>query len=185
MSCTRLAALALAVATFTASGCGGSSKTTSSNIVSTTTASAPATNPASTVPSTAEAAQAKISTSPTAQFMAKADAICATANTQIQSATVVNAQDYVRVLPQDAIYFQAESAALGKLTPPPSMKGDWRKIVVGFQEVSDDLAKVAVYVLRNALNLGSALFNAANKEREHVIAIATRDGFKDCARVHR
>ncbi len=171
MQRTRFSALALTAVTLAAAGCGGSQETKSHGGASTRSSST--------------TGQAGATRSVSAGFIARADAICARTNAELYASPVTKAQGYAIVAPQYAVYFRTETAELSKLTPPTPMANDWRQIVGGFQMVSEDLAKVGENLQKHAAKAAGSLFTAANTTREHIIAIAARDGFKDCARAHR
>jgi hypothetical protein len=92
-------------------------------------------------------------------------------------------QDYVRLLPQAAAYDRAEVAELRKLVPPTSDRADWLQIVNGLQKFSEYSSKVGEELGLNDVAVAQTYLLAGSTTRADVAAIATRDGFKECAHV--
>ncbi len=176
-------ALALTVSALLAAGCGSSSKTGS-----TTSADAKTSATTSTTTTTA-AGPPKISkvivTAPAgkplthAQLIARADAICARRNANIASLTVGSQAAFKRVLPQAAIYDSTESKELNKLVPPASLAHDWSGIINTDQLFSEYVDQVVYYAQTGTRNL-SPLIRTTGVVRQQMLAIARRDGFKQC-----
>jgi hypothetical protein len=166
MSRTRLAALALAATTLAASGCGGTTKSSSQ-------AAPPA------------QAESHTQTGPLTrtELIAKADAICSRVNAQLASTAIRSTHDYARLLPQVAAYEQTELAELGKLTPPASMASDWQQILASTRTLAGDTAKIAEYAKSNNLKAARALLTTATTAQQQMLATAKRNGFKDCSRL--
>jgi hypothetical protein len=173
---TQLAALALTAATLVASGCGGSSKTTSA-----TTSAAPA---ASTAPATTEASSSTTASGAPltrAELIAKAEPICTRTAVELKATSALTNEELVRALHQAAAYNQAEAIELGKLIPPSSMTNDWKQIVTGMHTYSKAVTKVANSIAANNPTATKALLEAARADHKRVLAITTRNGFKACA----
>jgi hypothetical protein len=151
MSRKRLAVLALAATTLAASGCGGSSK-------------------ASTSLSKAE-------------LIAKADTICARVHAQYHANGYSTTQSIARLAPRVAAYEHAGVAEMRKLSPPASMASDWKQILDAAQRIADDTAKLGQYAKENNVKAEIPLYTADRPRQQQALAIATRDGFKECAKV--
>jgi hypothetical protein len=181
MLLVQFAALALAATTLV-SGCGGSSKTGSTstaaaNTTTATTASA-ATTPAPTVTTITIATGTPLARS---VWISKGDAICASANTKLNSTTVRSTQDFARLLPQAAAYDHTEATELSKLVPPTAMASDWVQIVTELQKFSELSAKAGEYARVNNLSAAKPVTQAGNTAQRQLVAIAKRDGFKVCS----
>lgn len=184
---TRLAALALTAAILGAIGCGGSSKTVSTTTSVATTPTATAANgttAAGTVP-TAAATVKVASGKPLThgQWVARGDVICAHTFTQIDANPVTSASDYARVLPQIALYEQAELAELAKLVPPTSKTNDWQEVLTATRQEAQNTAKLGQSAQSGSFSASSPLAKATEKLEIQVAAISKRNGFKHCSRL--
>jgi hypothetical protein len=161
-----------ATALLAASGCGGTTKSSSST--QSTLASALATQSART-PASGPLTRADL--------IAQADAICYRINAKRASIVLRSKRDVVRGLPQLASYEQVAVTELAKLMPPTSITSDWKVILVNAQAVAEATAKLTTYANTNPhLLLGRPEYIILTKAQGRVIATAKRDGFKDCAR---
>lgn len=162
----RLAVLALLVAVFAVSGCGGSKS-------STTVASS---TPKST---TSEPSGSALTT---AQLIARADAICYGVNAKRAAVTITSSAALAQDLPRVAGYEQAGLTELEKLVPPASMAGDWKLILAHTRSIEEDTAKLTAYVHTDPhLLKGRPVLLKLQKANQELDAIARRDNFKDCA----
>jgi hypothetical protein len=175
----QLAILALATTLFAASGCGGSSKTdsatTATSVAATTTSGSPA--PTTTVKVT----PGKPLTH--AKLVDAADAICARTNQKLSTLSVVDKNEFARVIPQVALYSSAESEELSKLVASAEMKRDWEKIVKYFYRYSEYTAQVARYDQANNFKASVPLIHAAETLHRELVALTLKDGFKHCSRL--
>lgn len=177
----HLAALALAAAMFSASGCGSSSKTEST----TTSAATPqSTTTAPTVPAPTSREEVKVQAGKPlsrAAWIAQGDAICSRANIKLSSTTAKTQQDFARLLPQAAAYERAEATELSKLVPPTATASDWQQVVVGIQKFGEFSARAGEYARVNNFNAALPIATAGNNAQRQFTAIAKRDGFKVCS----
>jgi hypothetical protein len=166
--CTGLLLLgALAIA-----GCGGSSSATPGAATQVST-------PASTTSTATGAASAP--------FVAQADAVCRRVNAEIVAldAKAGTAAEVKRVVPPTIAIEQKGIAALGKLDPPASLAGDWRRMLDDRRKLAGMLGELLDAAKKNDGTSIKPL--AASKKRVHVslTKTATANGFKDCAKVGR
>jgi hypothetical protein len=115
------------------------------------------------------------------ELIAKADAICGRLNARLASSPIKSVADFARIVPRLAAYERAAFAELGRLLPPASMASDWRQIVAGGQTIASYTAKLGEYAKANNLKGAGPLYPASRKVQQKTLAIAKRDGFKDCA----
>lgn len=182
---TLLVVLAVLAATLVASGCGGSTKSTSQtqSVAQSATTQAATTTQATTPTST----ESSTSTAPLtkAELIAKADAICSRVNAKRATLTVTPktpaAEIYARLTPV-SIYEASALEELTKLTPPASLAYDWRQILDNTRTINETTAELGNDSKTGKLNgeQRPLLILAANAERQ-VITIATHDGFKQCS----
>jgi hypothetical protein len=118
-----------------------------------------------------------------AQLLTRADAICRELNKKLSSHTIKTRQDFVRTLPLLAGYEQQGLAALSKLVPPAPMANDWKLIVAGAQTLADDIAKLGESIKAKDNKTTQSVVNEIGKVQQRTMAIAKRDGFKDCSQV--
>lgn len=180
MSPTRPAILVLAAACFALGGCGKSAHTP----------------PAAASPTAATAQVAKAPTvsrraaAARARFIAKADAICRGVYNNLKSNSVRNNRlarrrhtgpNLVLLAAQDAAYQKGANAELERLMPPSSLGRDWKEIIAGAHTLAADTAKIGEDIRAKRDAVARAVISASGELRQRVLAVARRDGFKDCA----
>lgn len=116
-----------------------------------------------------------------AQLLSRADAICARINKKLSATNIKSQQDIVRIAPQLAADEQQGLAELNKLIPPASMANDWKTIITGAQTLADSTAKLGEDVKAKDLKAARTVISEANKVQQRTVAVAKRDGFKDCS----
>lgn len=167
---THVVALGVVAVALAAAGCGKSSTTTSS---------------ATSAAATSASAGGETGARPTrAVFIAQADAICAGYNAKRPKVVILSLKDYATKLGPLAAYYKAEADRLSALKPPISMASDWHQIVSGSREAAADLATVARSGKVSQARSSAAMFATAGRAQTQVLAIAKRNGFKDCSRVN-
>ncbi len=181
MSSTRFAALALAALALGAAGCGGSKKSSSQTEAATTSASQTQTTTTPTSTSTTTNTVTPPGGAEGTAFVAKADLICHRVNIKRASTRITTAATIVRLVPQLAAYERAAYAELGKLTPPAAMVDDWKKLVSAAETYARDSGKVATSLQARNLKLAGSQLASASTAQSHMLAIAKRNGFTDCA----
>lgn len=117
------------------------------------------------------------------QLLAKADTTCRRINHKLSSSgTTKSPQEFADRASELVAYEQKGLAELSKLIPPASMANDWKAIIAGAQTLADDTMKIVerVKVEKNLKGAHSLLLETT-KVQERTVAIAKRDGFKDCS----
>jgi hypothetical protein len=170
MSRTPIAALTLATVTLVASGCGGSSK--SSSQVASSTQAATTTQTEST---TSKASSGRT------QLIAQANAICKSLNIKRNAVHISAVPDYARYLPQVAAWERTAADELERLQPSASLAKDLRKIVEANRLIAANTAKVGQLAAAGKMRATRPLVEATAPVQQQMITIARRDGFKDCA----
>ena len=176
MNHLRLVAVALATTSIAASGCGGSSKTSSGTASTPTGSSTSHTESSPTEPSTQTGPLTR------AELIAQADTICRRLNQKRLSTTVGARQTYADVLTPVAAYDQAAAAQMRKLTPPASIAKDWNQIVSGTQAIADAMTATVAYAKAGKLKEAEPLSIKLERATQQILSAAKRAGFKDCAR---
>jgi hypothetical protein len=121
-----------------------------------------------------------------AELTAKANAICKNVSAKLAAATrggINNRQDIARIAPELAGFEQTALEELGKLVPPAKLERDWKQFVAGAQTLAENTAKLGEYAKANNLKSGGALIRSSEATRKSMVAIAKRDGLKDCEQV--
>jgi hypothetical protein len=116
------------------------------------------------------------------ELIAKADVICARVHAQYHANGYTTAQSIAHLAPRVASYEQIGVSELRKLIPPASMAGDWKQIVDGAQTVAEETAKLGQYAKDNNLKAATPLLSSSLRRQQQVLAVAARDGFKECSR---
>jgi hypothetical protein len=175
---TPIAALGLAALALAASGCGKSSTTsTTSAAAGSAATTAIASQPTTPVVITV----AKGTPLPRATWIARGDAVCKATNAKLSATVAKTTADFVRLLPQAAIYEHTEAVELSKLVPPPAMAANWARMVNETQGFSEDSIKLAAYVRAKNSQTGRLVLHAVNRLQQGFTTLARRYGFKICS----
>lgn len=165
----RLAAIAIAASILGAAGCGESSSTTTGAKGTAATSTAAAT----TTPALTKAA-----------LIAKADAICRRVNAKIAAtdARYSNSKEFQQRVSLIAGDERSGLPSLNELTPPVSMEGEWKKIVVGAETLAEETGKLGAYIKTKDATISRAQFARVDEVERQMLGITRRVGLKDCAR---
>jgi hypothetical protein len=121
-----------------------------------------------------------------AELTVKANAICKKVSAKLASATkggVGTKQALARVAPKLAAFEETALGELGKLVPPANLENDWKQFVAGAQTLADNTSKLGEYVKANNLKGAKGLVLSSEATQKQMVAIARRNGFKDCEQV--
>jgi hypothetical protein len=165
----QLAALALAVISLVASGCGGSSKTGS-------TATAAALPP---IPAAATTGKPLTKT----ELIATADAICAHTNHKLSGLTIVDKNEFARLIPEVAVYFASEAEELNKLVATGAIKPSWATMLKDFYRYGEDVGQVARYDQAKNFKASVPILQTAEALHQELEVLAKHEGFTNCARL--
>jgi hypothetical protein len=156
----------LAVAAFSAAGCGGSGNAQSSR------------SPVSSSPPTVRSPLES-------QFIARADAICGRFNTEVASArpAVVNAHEIIRLVPRNAALERETISELGRLIPPAGLERDWRQMIQYRRISAEDLVRLVRAERAGDSRAVSALIGEKRSVHRQLFASAGHAGFNQCSRV--
>jgi hypothetical protein len=169
----QLTALVLAAATFAASGCGGSSNTTST-----------ASTSAEQTPTTAAQTQ-PVYTGPRltrAELIAKADLICARVNAVRASNKITSKQSLAESAAKLSGAEQIALEEMSKLTPPVSLESTWNSMITGYKATATDIAKIKQAVSDGDTHEIRPLLTRSTVALHQTITEAKSAGFKDCGR---
>lgn len=122
-----------------------------------------------------------------AQLTSKADAICNTVTAKLEAASRGESAN----TPQQLEHLTAkisgfEQKALGELTelvPPAAMEVDWKRFVEGAQTIAENIAKIGESAASKNTAAGKAAVSAIVTTQKQMVAIAKRNGLKDCEKV--
>ena len=181
MSRTRIIALALAATAFTAGGCGGSSKATSTASGGTTATATQTTTAAASQTTTTAVKLASGKPLTRAQWIAKGDAICARLNTQLSATVVKSPSDLERVLPQATLYERSALAQLSSLVPPSRYRSPWLHLLSNVEHWAANSAAMAAETHSGHFKINTRLFETTDAYHENFASIARHSGFKVCS----
>jgi hypothetical protein len=116
-----------------------------------------------------------------AELTAKANAICRRVNARLTSSLLRNPQELARIAPRMVTFEQTALTELTNLNPPASLANDWQQIVAGAETLVEDTARYSEDARTNDLKGVHDLVGSAEKTQRRIGAIATHDGFSDCA----
>lgn len=160
-----MAAVATMIAVLLVAGCGGSSKSTSSN--------------GSTAPASAKS-----------PMVAKADALCKTLNEHRNAAnkevgavtTVASLKKVAEIAPFLQAFEYNTLLELRKLTPPSEIASTWRKILAEAELLSDNAGKLGTAATAKNLKAVELLIHKDQKSEKELLPLAIKAGFKHCGR---
>lgn len=183
MSGIRFTALMFTTCALMATGCGGSTKSSSTGAASnagaapsitTTSASATtASNSTETAPAGKQLTRAAL--------ILRADAICARVNKRRTQLNFGSQTDVAKVMPALASFERKAASELGELIPPTAMAGDWKVIVAGAQALASETASYGQFAKANNPEAEHRVFVEAGKAQAKMAPVARRDGLKQCA----
>ena len=129
MSHRRIAALALAAAMLTVSGCGGSAKSTSSAASTQTSTQTPAQVPSQVTTPQLPAPTTHSAPLTRAHLAAQVNAICRRTSSKRDQFVAKSQVELASLLPVVASYQRKMYAELVNLSPPASLASDWKQFV--------------------------------------------------------
>jgi hypothetical protein len=168
-------ALAVMGTAFAVSGCGESSKGTSTASQATIAVATGSTGARVTV---AEKPGKQLSRS---ELVAQGDAICYRLNAKRSAITLSRPGDYERLVPPLAAYELAGATEMGRLVPPASMASDWQKMVAGSRTIANATGRFRTYAEANAGKLAHAIDLVLGKGIDELTHAAKHAGFKECS----
>jgi len=121
-----------------------------------------------------------------AELTVKANAICKKVTAKLTAATkggVGSVQAIARVAPELASFEETALGELGKLVPPAKLESDWKQFIAGAQTLAENTSKLGEYAKENNLKAAKSLIVSSEATQKQMIAIAKRDGLKDCEQV--
>jgi hypothetical protein len=160
----RWATCLLGIAALAVSGCGSSGSSTAGSTQQ-LTASAP-------------------SSGPTAQLIVQADAICKRRNAALSALPLKspNAHEVELFAAKSVALDEAALAELSRLSAPASLASDWQQILGYTSGLRGDMVKLREDAKHNDTKPIVALGQSTASLKKKLLAVATRAGFKDCAR---
>jgi hypothetical protein len=108
-------------------------------------------------------------------------ALCPRAPAEYHANAYTTTAGIAHLAPILAGYEQTGVDEMRALQAPASLAGDWNAIADAAQTITDDTAKLGQYAKENNLKAAGRLFTADRGVQQHKLALAARDGFKDCS----
>ncbi len=126
-----------------------------------------------------------------AQLIAQADPICASASAKRKeararlgkAASFASPQaltTIAKTAPGLAAYEREAVSKLGRLNAPTSLAHDWQSMLAGLQRLANDTAQLGAYAKEKNVKQAEKLTSGSESTRKQLLAIAGRDGFKNC-----
>ncbi len=132
------------------------------------------------------------STNGKAKLVAEADPICkqisidrTAANAEVskaKSSTAKTLRVLARVAPPVAAAEHRMVARLHALSVPSSLASEWQQLLAGMEQLADDATQIGEQAKANDYKTIASLTASGRTIREHLTAIAARDGFTYCGR---
>ncbi len=178
----RLASLCVAFmfAAFTLAGCGGKSSAGNSSISSASATSKSASS------STDTGRRSGIDSSEK-QFIALADPVCRKISTELARSSRVTvtpqAPGFAAGLIKNETIERRGNVGLAKLTPPLTLRPEWRKMLGYRRVLANQLGAYAAAIERKAKASEEALAGGKKQAHRQLREVAGKAGFTDCAKV--
>jgi hypothetical protein len=122
-----------------------------------------------------------------AQLTSKANSICRTVTAKLEATSKGESantlQQLERLTTKVAGFEQKALTELTALVPPPALEAQWQRFVEGAQSLAEDTAKVSEYIANKNTAAGKSVISDAEATQKRMVAIAKRNGFKDCEKV--
>lgn len=121
-----------------------------------------------------------------AELTKKANTICKKVTVKLQAATkkgVGTVQQIAHLAPELASFEETALVELGKLIPPAELESDWKTFLSGAQTLAENTSKLGEYAKANNLKGAKSLIKSSTTTQQRMVAIAKRDGLKDCEEV--
>ncbi|MGH2878804.1 MAG: hypothetical protein ACRDK4_04255 [Solirubrobacteraceae bacterium] len=122
-----------------------------------------------------------------AQLTSKANAICRTVTAKLEAASKGESantpQQLERLTAKVSGFEQKALSELSALVPPPALEAQWQRFVDGAQTLAEDTAKLGEYIANKNTAASKALISQAQATQKQMVAVAKRNGFKDCEQV--
>lgn len=122
-----------------------------------------------------------------AQLTSKANSICRTVTAKLEAASKgesANTPQQLEHLTTEVSGFEQKALTeLTALVPPPALEAQWQRFVAGAQSLADDTAKVGEYIANKNTASTKAVISEAQATQKRMVAIAKRNGFKDCEKI--
>ena len=120
------------------------------------------------------------------ELTTKANTICKKVTVRLQAATkkgVSNVQQIAKLAPELASFEETALVELGKLIPPAELESDWKAFISGAQTLAENTSKLGEYAKANNLKSAKNLIKTSTTTQQQMVAIAKRDGLKECEQV--
>jgi hypothetical protein len=122
-----------------------------------------------------------------AQLTSKANSICRTVTAELEAASKGESantpQQLERLTVKVSGFEQKALTELTALVPPPALEAQWQRFVDGAQSLAEDTAKIGEYIANKNTAAGKAVISDAEATQKRMVAIAKRNGFKNCEKV--
>jgi hypothetical protein len=122
-----------------------------------------------------------------AQLTSKADAICRTVTAKLEATSkgesASTPQQLERLTTKVSGFEQEALSELTALVPPPALEAQWQRFVDGAQRIAEATAKIGEYIASKDTTASKAVISEVQATQERMVAIAKRNGFKDCEKV--
>lgn len=122
-----------------------------------------------------------------AQLTSKANSICRTVAAKLEAASKGESantpQQLERLTTKVSGFEQKALTELTALVPPPALEARWQRFINGAQTLAEDTAKVGQYIASKNAAASKAVISEVEATQKQMVAIAKRNGFKDCEKV--
>lgn len=117
-----------------------------------------------------------------AQLVSHANALCTQVQTKMKHVgTVKTVQGLALAAHKLAGFEQHQLESMKQLKPPRSLAGDWKQMIEGAEEVTEDAGTVSTDVQLKKNKAAVEELKQIEKVEQHLSPIAKHDGFKSCS----
>lgn len=118
------------------------------------------------------------------QLVSKADAVCSRLHRKMKSVGPANSPGQLsHVAEKLAGYEQQQIEAMRKLIPPKHLASDWKQMIEGAEEISENVATLSSALQAKKKHEAQEALKQTGEVEKRVTTIAKRDGFTACSEV--
>jgi hypothetical protein len=119
-----------------------------------------------------------------AQLVSKANSLCSHVQAKMKAAGVAKTtQEYAKIAKKLAGFEQQQLESMRKLKPPPSMASDWKQMIEGAEEITEDAGTLSTDIQLKKDKAAGAVLQQIGAEEKKLAPIVQRDGFHSCSQL--
>lgn len=119
-----------------------------------------------------------------AQLVSDANTLCSHVQAKMKATGAAKTpQEVAEVAKKLASFEQQQLEAMRKLTPPASMASDWKQMIEGAEEITEDAGTLSADIQLKKHNAADEAMKQFGATEKRLAPIVQRDGFTSCAQL--